>query len=116
LAPAGATGDFPERHIAEALNDLKDGDLLKIQENLELLSDALKLWLGEPSQAPTATTSAMDTADVKDQADALDAGSGRGGHPPRGASEADNRTPTTISAFLQSVGKAVIEAQSWTRV
>ncbi|MBK7849436.1 MAG: hypothetical protein IPJ73_21650 [Zoogloea sp.] len=110
-APAGATGDFPERHIAEALNDLKDGDLLKIQENLELLSDALKLWLGEPSQAPTATTSAMDTADVKDQADALDAGSGRGGHPPRGASEADNRTPTTISAFLQSVGKAVIEAQ-----
>jgi hypothetical protein len=45
LAPAGATGDFPERHIAEALNDLKDGDLLKIQENLELLSDALKLWL-----------------------------------------------------------------------
>ncbi len=93
-----ATGEQPAQRFSGPLSKYKDSELSSIRQDLEALSSALKLWLSEPSQAVTAATDAPSTAagQVEQQA--------KGG-------ETDVRAPTTISAFLQTVGEAVITAQ-----
>ena len=100
----GATGEFPEQKIAGALNRLKDADLLKVQENLESLSDALKLWLGKESTGEVAER--PTPSGLTDSGN--DLGSGEG----KGVGELKTASPTSISIFLQSVGNAVFEAQN----
>lgn len=94
-----ATGEQPGQRFSGPLSRHKDSELSTIQQDLEALSSALKLWLGEPAQAVVAAMDATDALDVQVERQA------------RGTPEADVRTSTSISAFLQTVGEAVITAQ-----
>lgn len=93
-----ATGEQPWQRFSGPLAKYKDGELSTIQRDLDALSAAIKLCLGTSSQVPA------EAADTQAPANA-------GIQAKEQASEADDRKPTSISVFLQSVGKAVIEAQ-----
>ena len=107
LAPSGepAAGEQPEQRLSKPLSEYKEDALSIIQQDLEALSSALKLWLAEPSQAATATTAATVAKKAPESTE------NQNGQQAQGRFERDSSTSTSISAFLQTVGEAVITAQ-----
>ncbi len=95
------TIEQPGQRFSGPLANYKNDDLARIQLELDALAGAIRLYLGTSTQSPAkvADTQAPTYAGIQAKEQAS------------GASEADDRKPTSISVFLQSVGKAVIEAQ-----
>ncbi|WP_374499994.1 hypothetical protein [Zoogloea sp.] len=99
-----ATGEPPGQRFSATLSNYKSDELVAIQRSLEALSSAINLWVGAQGQAVTASIAASADADVPGTEVEPAVQLAKGG-------ETDKRSPTSISVFLQSVGKAVIEAQ-----
>lgn len=94
--PVGDGAPAPEQpadRFSGPLSDYKK-DLPAIQKDLEALSSALALWLGTPGKA--------EAGDTK-EAGAVAVG--------EAATKSPAKPPTSIDAFLTSLGKAVITAQ-----
>ncbi len=99
-----ATGEPPGKRFSATLSNYKSDELVAIQRSLEALSSAINLWVGAQGQAVMASTAASVDTDVVGAEVEPAVQLAKGG-------ETDKRSPTSISVFLQSVGKAVIEAQ-----
>ncbi len=98
------TGEQPGQRFSATLSNYKSDELVAIQRSLEALSSAINLWVGAQGQAVTASIAASADADVPGAEVEPAVQLAKGG-------ETEKRSPTSISVFLQSVGKAVIEAQ-----
>lgn len=95
------TFEQPGQRFSGPLAKYKNDDLARIQLELEALTGAIRLCLGTSTPSPAQVAGTQSPADdgirVKGQASR--------------AIEADDRTSTSISDFLETVGKAVITAQ-----